>query len=890
MEKIAVCILRRLWLRCLKWFGCCLLVGYWLFSFPTLARAACIADYSGIDGNLIPNPYFECDANSDSIPDGWEKNKTDANRILSWVDDPAGGGHNKVLKMEITNSAGLGTTWRTVSNLSLTADQWYQLSVTAYTEGLIPNLNTDNTIKSSSDFVDVDITRYSAANNKLIWPRSYINFPNLAFADWDDAVKVYRTYTTTSATGWVTKTIYFKTSPIDSYGRVNISFYPKGIMMIADVTLKKIANNTNPENVSISRSGTLSFLKYKGNDFFPIFMDDYPTSGGQDIDIDTLKNAGFNTAPTRYRSYTDSEYQDILTQKDMAVELIFTGLTLATGYGYYWHDDPTHAVPYFGWTTDVDRINAWKNYDGVALVETTDDEMDCTPYSGGTYPGYNDGVEDLIDLVKNNTSFPVYGNFCADTATNDIDDQVDNYVHLVDVFSTTRNCPTAYVATSGDYSGSPRLPLVGYKLREINSKLVERGFTRAKPLAFALGTYYAANWDGTLSTNEYVPYNLQRFLIWDQIINGAIGVRFFVTGVNIDDAYYAYHFNQMKALAGELSSLREVLEEPKYYDDWTVSDDRVEVMMKKHDGEIYLLTASTAYEDLSDIKFTLDDSYKISSVTAVSDITNGDFDHPQDRVISFSGDSFTDDFTGETTNSPQGYNAPGYGVHIYRIAYSNNVSTSTGTSAAGAAGLSSSSPPFCGDFLPGATPPSIYKAVSQNKDSVELFFVPAENPVDHYALEYGTQSGHYIYGLNNFGDKNSTSILIQDLTPNTEYYFRIRGGNGCATGPWSNEITAKTQKMMVVPPSGTETAAATSSPQLSPIILPPTNNNIKTSVNTQKNSRLGSVLASFTTSWQPNQFLNPSLIIKGMVLTITLLPIITVFYLKLHKRKQSSDN
>jgi hypothetical protein len=39
-----------------------------------------------------------------------------------------------------------------------------------------------------------------------------------------------------------------------------------------------------------------------------------------------------------------------------------------------------------------------------------------------------------------------------------------------------------------------------------------------------------------------------------------------------------------------------------------------------------------------------------------------------------------------------------------------------------------------------------------------------------------------------FGDK---AIIVSLLKPNTTYYFRLIPFNGCASGPWSNEVSIK---------------------------------------------------------------------------------------------------
>lgn len=65
-------------------------------------------------------------------------------------------------------------------------------------------------------------------------------------------------------------------------------------------------------------------------------------------------------------------------------------------------------------------------------------------------------------------------------------------------------------------------------------------------------------------------------------------------------------------------------------------------------------------------------------------------------------------------------------------------------------------------------------------------------------LEFGTKSGEYPYGVQDMrvNSRSQMTFLVQSLLPNTTYYFRVRGGNGCATGPWSNEISASTKSLV----------------------------------------------------------------------------------------------
>ena len=136
-------------------------------------------------------------------------------------------------------------------------------------------------------------------------------------------------------------------------------------------------------------------------------------------------------------------------------------------------------------------------------------------------------------------------------------------------------------------------------------------------------------------------------------------------------------------------------------------------------------------------------------------------------------------------------------------AYSSNgtdtintaTTTTTSNSNSSSSNSSSTSAPSCGDQAPGAKAPWLYGAIAQDFGSVLLYFTEADNPVSKYVLEYGTKSGDYPYGVQDMGVniRGQMTYLVKSLSPNTTYYFKVRGGNGCATGTWSNEISAKTK-------------------------------------------------------------------------------------------------
>lgn len=127
---------------------------------------------------------------------------------------------------------------------------------------------------------------------------------------------------------------------------------------------------------------------------------------------------------------------------------------------------------------------------------------------------------------------------------------------------------------------------------------------------------------------------------------------------------------------------------------------------------------------------------------------------------------------------------------------SDNTFTTSGCTSTDSSNSSSnttSSPAFYCDNTSPKSAPTLYSAVPQGTDSVLLSFTGADDPVEHYALEFGRESGKYIWGATTIGDNNTRSYLVKSLSPNTTYYFRVRAGNGCATGNWSQEISAKTK-------------------------------------------------------------------------------------------------
>lgn len=147
----------------------------------------------------------------------------------------------------------------------------------------------------------------------------------------------------------------------------------------------------------------------------------------------------------------------------------------------------------------------------------------------------------------------------------------------------------------------------------------------------------------------------------------------------------------------------------------------------------------------------------------------------------------------KTTISAATYGEGSYGSGEYNVGEVTPTSTPTPTPTPTTATSSSSpaGPPVCNDTKPGSAP-WLYAASAKSNDAILLQFTESADPVSEYVLEYGTEPGKYQFAMSNIGGKGTKSYLVASLSPNTTYYFRVRAGNGCATGDWSNELSAKT--------------------------------------------------------------------------------------------------
>lgn len=117
---------------------------------------------------------------------------------------------------------------------------------------------------------------------------------------------------------------------------------------------------------------------------------------------------------------------------------------------------------------------------------------------------------------------------------------------------------------------------------------------------------------------------------------------------------------------------------------------------------------------------------------------------------------------------------------------------SSNTSSNNNSGTSTAAPAGCSQTI-GLGLPDIFEVHTTNKNAT-LHFAPPNAPYSSFYISYSTKPNLWEHGVE-YNQEYSTGAIvytINELKPNTTYYFRVRSGNGCATGEWGNIISAKT--------------------------------------------------------------------------------------------------
>lgn len=156
---------------------------------------------------------------------------------------------------------------------------------------------------------------------------------------------------------------------------------------------------------------------------------------------------------------------------------------------------------------------------------------------------------------------------------------------------------------------------------------------------------------------------------------------------------------------------------------------------------------------------------------------------------SVSANNLQVDFDHSPSNAAYSSVVSGFGR--FRVYYQQEYPASGGE---GSTGLSMPLAQGCNAMPPGLKVPWLYGAMAQDAQSIKLYFAPGDEPFNNYTVQYGTEYGNYPYGAVDIYNKEMRTLVVDELKPNTRYYFRIRSGNDCAPGEWSNELSAQTKK------------------------------------------------------------------------------------------------
>ena len=99
----------------------------------------------------------------------------------------------------------------------------------------------------------------------------------------------------------------------------------------------------------------------------------------------------------------------------------------------------------------------------------------------------------------------------------------------------------------------------------------------------------------------------------------------------------------------------------------------------------------------------------------------------------------------------------------------------------------SSSDSLCHDIPPTLSPQNL-KAIPKN-NSVTLFWDEPNDSFTYYLISYADNKNADTFANPNVGAKGTKSFTVNNLSADTLYYFKIRTGNGCASGPFSDTVS-----------------------------------------------------------------------------------------------------
>jgi len=107
---------------------------------------------------------------------------------------------------------------------------------------------------------------------------------------------------------------------------------------------------------------------------------------------------------------------------------------------------------------------------------------------------------------------------------------------------------------------------------------------------------------------------------------------------------------------------------------------------------------------------------------------------------------------------------------------------------------SSSTSSFCNDAPP-VFAPDLFQ-INSSSNTAKIFFTPLSD-TNHYYISFSTKPIAEDYSADvTLAREGVQNFTINLLKPNTIYYFKVRGQNGCMPGNWSNIMKIKTNSQI----------------------------------------------------------------------------------------------
>lgn len=122
----------------------------------------------------------------------------------------------------------------------------------------------------------------------------------------------------------------------------------------------------------------------------------------------------------------------------------------------------------------------------------------------------------------------------------------------------------------------------------------------------------------------------------------------------------------------------------------------------------------------------------------------------------------------------------------------NNTNSNNSNSGNSSNNSSNNSNSTCGNQAPTSTP-DLFQ-INTIGTKATLYFAPAGMPYDSYVIRFGPTANNLLYSAS-FSRGFAGGVIyytINELSPNTVYYFQVRANNGCMPGNWGNIVMTKT--------------------------------------------------------------------------------------------------